>query len=86
MRVFKRSPIARRREEIGVLQRNLGRATTPLGRMPRARVIHQDDSHQVCRDAVELAPALEVLLLVDQPQVGFVDQLGRLKVPALAPL
>src|SRR5918993_2740058 len=50
-----------------------------------ARVIDEDAAHHLRRDAEEVRPVLPLhLRLIDEPQVGFVDERGRLQGVALS--
>ena len=50
----------------------------PLQSFPIPRMIDQDPPHGLSRGGEEVAAAVEVLI-PDQPQVGFVDQSGRVE-------
>jgi hypothetical protein len=51
-------------------------APAPLGRGAGARMIHEDAPHEARGDAEELVTVLPAGVLLAQPQVGLVDQVG----------
>ena len=59
----------------GFVERNLQRPAATFGVMMAARVVNQDAPHQLRRDAEKMSAVLPLhVLLIYQPQVGFIDQ------------
>src|ERR1041384_2223249 len=57
----------------------MGGAASAFAVAMSARVINQDMAHYLRRDGKKMSPILPVhFLLIDQPEVRFVDESGRL--------
>ena len=64
---------------VDAIQRNLELVSSALCVVSRPCVIDQNLPHQASRDAEEMSAALPWHALIDQPQIGLVDQRRRLK-------
>ena len=76
--------ICRRRHDSERVQRDARPLPGSFGPPPRAGAIDEDAAHHLRGDAEELRPVVPGGALIDQPQVGLVDEGGRLQGVALA--
>ena len=87
IQLFQIGIVASRRHVAVVHELDRRRPATPFAEALRARQIDEDAPHESCRQGVEVCPVVPLHLTdIDQPQIQFVDQRGRLQgvVTALA--